>query len=231
MLTIDCTIEQTFQHKILHFRWMDRREVLILNSFMEHRMEDSISSNPKNTRKKPATVLLYNKTMGAVDNVDKTTKPYQSVRKSIKWYKKVAFYLIDVAIYNSNVIYGEVNPEKRVTFKNYLQGLVAEILKKYPVTRKPQGRPSTFLNGPPDRLKGQHHPRKHLSKDEKAKPLYSDCLYCKYYRPDHKRKATPFSCKNCNVRLCIQGEPSCFELFHSEKKLGCGVSLFSFLHC
>jgi hypothetical protein len=202
---------------------MDRREVLILNTFMEHKMVDSISSNPNNTRKKPATVMLYNKTMGAVDNVDKTTKPYQTVRKTLKWYKKVVFYLIDVPIYNSHVVYGEVNPDKRVPYKKYLEEMVEEILKTYPVTRKPLGRPSTLISPLPDRLKGSHHPRKHVS--DIGKTLYSDCLYCKYYRPDHKRKQTPFSCKNCNTRLCIQGDPSCFELFHSEKKLVCGCSV------
>jgi hypothetical protein len=54
----------------------------MLNTFMAHHMELSTSANPQNTREKPATVLLYNKVMGAVDGVDKTVKPYQSVRKS-----------------------------------------------------------------------------------------------------------------------------------------------------
>jgi hypothetical protein len=54
------------------FRWADRRDVVMLNSFMNREMVESVSTNPNNTREKPSTVLTYNQTMGALDNVDNT---------------------------------------------------------------------------------------------------------------------------------------------------------------
>lgn len=185
----------------------------MINSFLPHAMEESESSNPNNTRLKPRSVLVYNGSMGAVDNVDKTVKPYQSVRKSFKWYKKVFFNLIDISIYNSFVIYMKITPRRKLAYKQFLKSVISEIHSCNPMERLPKGRPSTNT---PDRLKGMHIPRRCIN--DKGVPSYSDCIYCKNYG-NGKRKATSFQCKTCNVRLCIQGDRSCFELYHTEKKL------------
>ncbi|XP_035707126.1 piggyBac transposable element-derived protein 4 [Folsomia candida] len=216
---------QTFcDDEILVERWSDRREVCMLNTFMPHSMRIAESSNPKNTREKPATVLLYNSIMGAVDNVDKTIKPYQSVRKSYKWYKKVVFNMIDVATYNSMILYNHLHADQRaVPYKEFVMKIVREIQEKYPTLKKPIGRPPIVPRNEnpalPLRLNPSHHIAvKHL--DKNGTPAYSDCIYCKHhaeYSP--KRKTTPFSCEICKVRLCIQGGTSCFKRYHSDKKL------------
>ncbi|OXA45417.1 piggyBac transposable element-derived protein 4 [Folsomia candida] len=72
-------------------RWGDRREVFMLNTFIDHRMEECNSGNPANQRLKPASVLVYNKVMGAVDNMDAMIRPYQALRKTTKWYRKYYF--------------------------------------------------------------------------------------------------------------------------------------------
>src|SRR5271154_4036107 len=101
---------------------------MMLNTFMGHSMEESVTSNPRNQRSKPASVLLYNKSMGAVDESDKCVKPYESVRKSYKWYKKVYFHLVDIAVYNSLIIFKMLRPDTKVTYKEFVRILVQEVL-------------------------------------------------------------------------------------------------------
>jgi len=77
----------------------------MLNTFIGHRMEHVNSRNPKNSREEPSSVLLYNSKMGGVDEVDKMMKPYQNHKKILKWYKKIYFHMLDLAAYNSFVLY------------------------------------------------------------------------------------------------------------------------------
>ena len=187
-------------------RWKDRREVLMLNSFLPHSMENFVSNNPNNTRQKPKSVLLYNSKMGGVDYIDQTLAPYESLRKSLKWYKKLAFHLIDLAVYNSYIVWKHYNSGTKLVFKDFLANLIREILKKNQVSRKILGRPKKSITT------SQHHwPMKMLK--ENGKPSNSNCSFCKM---NGKRKATPFACKNCGKRLCIDGQNSCFKEYHSK---------------
>lgn len=194
-------------------RWSDRREVVMLNSFMGHTMEEFNSSNPNNTREKPSTVLVYNATMGAVDHVDQTTKPYTSVRKSLKWYKKVAFYLIDIAIYNAHIVYCSFRAKPdQPSYKEFIRTIIRQIIEKYPVQVKSKGRPKSTSTS--DRLTGSHLPEKNLQ--ENGASSWSDCHLCNLRGI---RKVTPYSCMSCKKRLCIRGGSSCFYQYHTLKSL------------
>lgn len=121
-------IETFSDGDLLLERWGDRREVMMLNTFIEHRMEEC-QRNPANQRFKPASVLVYNKTMGSVDNMDAIIRPYQTLRKTKKWYRKYAFHLLDICIYNSFVIAGHFNSQiTKNGYKAYLLSLVNSML-------------------------------------------------------------------------------------------------------
>jgi len=180
----------------------------MLNTFMEHEMIESISSNPNNTREKPASVLKYNATMGAVDNVDRITRAYPSVRKSYKWYKKVAFSLIDIAIYNSNKLFNSFRiTSEQQTYEEYVRGMIKSILMKYPAPQTNLGRPRQ--NRDP-RRDGMNHWARNVLKN--SKKIYSDCHLCALYG---RRKGTAVECSKCKKRLCNDGEVTCFEKFHT----------------
>jgi len=178
----------------------------MINSFMEHSMESSESENPNNTRDKPRSVLIYDATMGAVDCVDKTVKPYQSVRKSYKWYKKVFFNLLDVAIYNSFTLYTTTRRLAKKDYKSFLLKIIEQILDKYPKESPNRGQP------PASSINKCQLPMPMKLLDENGKPKNSDCFYCKTTLG--KRKATPYGCETCDKRLCIQGRDSCFKNHH-----------------
>lgn len=197
---------------MFNLRWMDRREVVMLNTFLPHGMTESPSSNPSNQRLKPNTVLLYNKTMGGVDNVDKTIKPNQSLRKSYKWYKKVAFYLVELAVYNAMMLHNQVNRERvgfrRLNYEAFLKSIIRDIVEQFPLVRKPKGRPPHLLPAPVSKL---HLPERVMK--ENGDPSKSNCFYCRVKLG--KRKITQFRCTGCEKRLCIgDGVNNCFKQHH-----------------
>ena len=58
---------------------------------------------------KPDVIVEYNKTMGGVDTLSGVINPYSIQLKGLKWYRKVAELFIDISIYNSFVIWQNLN--------------------------------------------------------------------------------------------------------------------------
>ena len=54
---------------------------------------------------KPEVIDIYNQTMNGVDLVDQLTVFYGFVRKSCKWWPKVLFWLFEVTVINSYILY------------------------------------------------------------------------------------------------------------------------------
>ena len=53
---------------------------------------------------KPNRVIAYNKNMGAVDKMDQLIQPYSAPRRAMKWYRKLAIHLIQVALLNAYIL-------------------------------------------------------------------------------------------------------------------------------
>ena len=79
---------------------------------------------------KPSAVLEYNKNMGGVDKADMLLSSVGSVRKTVKWYKKLFFHILDMAILNSHSLY-QTNSGKIVSLADFQLKLITQILEKY----------------------------------------------------------------------------------------------------
>ena len=55
--------------------------------------------------KKPAIIADYNKHKLGVDKCDQLLSYYSFLHKSVKWWRKVFFWLLEVSIINSCIIY------------------------------------------------------------------------------------------------------------------------------
>ena len=60
---------------------------------------------------KPQLILDYNRTKGAVYNVDKLVRTYSTIRKSRRWPMAVFGNLLSLAAFNAFVICSHVHPE------------------------------------------------------------------------------------------------------------------------
>jgi len=85
--------ESKHTDKMLTIKWMDRREVHMLTTIHEDE-QLPIQKHGKITMK-PKCVKEYNENMGSVDKTDMLLSSVECVRKTIKWYKKIYFHLID----------------------------------------------------------------------------------------------------------------------------------------
>ena len=76
---------------------------------------------------KPDVIIEYNASMGGVDNLSRVLDPYSCQRKSLKWYRKLAKLFLDVCIFNSFVVWRELN-NSNDTHLNFRLKLITEII-------------------------------------------------------------------------------------------------------
>ena len=86
--------------------WKDKKQVNMLSTF--HR-GDEIVNLPQNrrgeVRRKPGCVVDYNVVMKGVDLSDQVAQSYPAARKTNKWYVKLWYNLLDMAIINAHAIH------------------------------------------------------------------------------------------------------------------------------
>lgn len=137
--------ENEFGVKVI--AWKDKRRVLMIST----RPEDVKNSCPtgKHNRKgepvyKPSAVLAYNSAKKGVDYSDQMSAYYTPLRKSTKWYKKVAFeLLLGTCVVNSFVLFNELRGNNKacdmIRFReDLIKGLLAPAAApEQPVGRRP----------------------------------------------------------------------------------------------
>ena len=57
------------------------------------------------TVEKPVCICEHNQYMSGVDHVDQMISYYPCTRKTLKWIKKLFFYLLEVSVHNCHVLY------------------------------------------------------------------------------------------------------------------------------
>jgi hypothetical protein len=195
---------------LLALRWRDKKDVYMLTSAHEPKMIVTTKTNYATglNKSKPACVVDYNLNMGSVDMVDMVLSAINSCRKSLKWYKKYFFHLLDMSIYNSYILYQQVT-NKKLKYSKFHLILIKQILQKYPQENKRQarGRPRLAENLP-SRLTERHFPSKILNQEGKVARRI--CVVCKR---KEKRKDTSYQCNICDVGLCVD---PCFEIHHTQ---------------
>lgn len=202
--------ESQYTNKMMVLKWMDRREVYMLTTFHNN----NLSATEKNNRNgepifKPECVLKYNQSMGSVDKTDMLLSSIECVRKTIKWYKKVYFHLIDLSLLNSYSVYSTITG-KKIPLAQFQLDLIKQIVEKYKtVHTSKRGRPTSTTTGPL-RLVSRHFPSD-VPSTTSGKFGRRKCVVCKINK---KRTDTRYMCKICDVGLC---PTHCFENFHTKK--------------
>lgn len=197
--------------KVTVMKWKDKKDVSLLSTV--HSLQMSTVEKRQKQMKKPQAVVDYNDTMGGVDRVDQHLAEYATPRKrGKKYYKKIFFHLLDLALWNSFVLYKKSGGTK--LHLDFRLALVNEILKKYhnEVSSPRIGRPSTTPN--PLRLSGRHFPE-YLPPSGKKINHTRQCAVCSRVR-DHMgkkiRRESRFYCPDCDVALCVS---PCFRVYHT----------------
>lgn len=207
--------EMTFRSSgpILVVKWCAKREIHMITT----RNDFGMSSTGKKDRKthlqilKPNSVLDYNQNMGSVDKTDMLISSVESVRKSVKWYKKLFFHFLDICIINSHALYKEVT-KRRSSIADFQLEVARKLIAKY-CTADVTANSRHSSKEHPLRLTARHFVSKVPKPDErKSRPAVRRCVVCS---KKGKRSDTTYQCSVCDVGLCVL---PCFETYHTKNK-------------
>ncbi|KAK9700714.1 Transposase IS4 [Popillia japonica] len=163
------TIEKIQGKRIDKEKQSNRRDVYMLTTLHTNKIVDTGKKNRQGEAiKKPECVKCYNQNMGSVDKIDMLlssvtwalltkSSSVECIRKTIKWYKKIFFHLLDLAVTNSYAMYN-VKTGNRISLADFQLELIRQIIEKIFKDERPRkpGRPSGDV---PIRLVGRHFPK------------------------------------------------------------------------
>ena len=192
--------------------WMDRKAVTVMSTSTQPQASATVQRRQRDGSRIPVTcpesMLQYNAYMGGVDRGDQVRGYYSCRTKSRKFYKYIFYFLLDVAITNAFILHKECNPNHRMKIKDFRLKLATQLIGEYCSRRRP-GRKSSAIVPLPIR----HFPIKLQSDSQPTKKQRGRCAQCS---KSHNRTDTTWFCRECNVWLCHNGDPSsdCFFLWH-----------------
>ena len=129
--------------------------------------------------------------------------------KGLKWYRKVAELFIDISIYNSFVLWKQLNNVDE-THLGFRQKLIEEIITYHSFGQ--QATQTGSHNRPNPLRLTEHHFIRRISQKGEGR-LRRNCVKCTTMG---KRVASMYYCPSCNVGLCAD---ECFEVYHTKKDI------------
>lgn len=195
--------------------WKDKRLVTVLttNHLVDKAHMVQVQSKYPNAPPvlKPQAVVTYTTNMGGVDRSDHFISNYQFMRKCKKWYRKVFFWLLEVATVDAYLLYKmlqEENNKTPMSHKQFRLSLIEDLVRVQVTStvqheKRRRGRPKENVF---QRLDGRLHL---LGKREKGS---RKCLVCTKKK---LRKETVYFCKTCPDQPFLHPD-ICFEVYHTE---------------
>ena len=196
--------------------WLDNRVVSFLATNVQPTEMSMVHRKRKDgsTREVqcPAAVKLYNTYMGGVDYGDQLRGYYHVRLKNRKYYKYIFWFLFDVSITNSFILFREAHPAvhqaKHVI--NFRLELARSLIGEY------NSRKYSSINHP-NTIHTGHFPLKKIYDQGQSQRPRGRCYYCWNINKPQVRRDTPWYCTECNHFFCHTGktETDCFYIYHS----------------
>ncbi|KAJ2952354.1 hypothetical protein O0L34_g4640 [Tuta absoluta] len=206
--------------------WKDTKLVSIMSTAFHPKDTSFCQRTQKDGTKKafscPVSVLQYTKRMGGVDRFDQKKAVYELGRRSKKWWKRLFYFLLDVAITNAHILYSNNsrvhNPMDQKAFRIALaRGLIGNLTfrkRKFSSTPKFSAKKKKNVDvsdsrqkkayGVPEEIRygnlGMHFPE--------GLPTYRRCRLCSTAT---NNKRSNIQCDTYEVSLCAV---PCFKAFH-----------------
>lgn len=147
---------------------------------------------------KPVPILEYNKYMSGIDRQDQMMAYYPNTHKTVRWYKKLAIHIFQIALLNSYLLYNKYSGRKS-NFYDYRLKVIGALLPQTTVTPRPKPKPSQ-----------EHFPIKITAKNSVGRVIRKRCKMCHQKKI---RKESLYHCEICPDKpgLCIT---ECFVDYH-----------------
>lgn len=192
-------------------KWMDNKNVHVLTNYFSPKDTETVLRRNKTGAREavycPKVIAEYNRIMGGVDKFDQLHERYSIGRRSTKWWHRILYYLMDMALVNSYILMN-TNKRRTVDQLSFRINLARQLIGGF-TSRKRRNRPVLFLSNKrtvPDEVRlsdvGKHLPNQQTK--------YKRCRLCS---TKANEKRTRYMCSSCQVPLCIQ---PCFNRFHGK---------------
>lgn len=218
----DWSVER--EHNIALVRWFDRKSINFISTYAAVEPESTCkrykaSENKRVDIPQPSVVKEYNKFMGGVDKADMLLELYRINMKSRKWYMRIVYWCLGVAVVNGWLLYRRHQDQLGKKYEYSLlrfQADAASALCKAGKMEKKKGRPSaeSSLERKTKKYKVSTTPVLDIRYDNIAHwPDYETkqgrCKFC-------PKGYAHIYCKKCNAYLCLTPKRNCFKDFHSK---------------
>lgn len=204
--TVDMEVGETIAvraDELLAQKYADKKYVYMLSTIHDESIR-TVRRRDQDVQK-PESILLYNSKMGSVDSQEQKIQPYAAARKTMKWYRKVAFHFMQVSILNAYILFQKTGGTG--SFLDFEHDIICQLI--FPVTDP------TLANDDVNRLVGRHFPAS-LPVSQNGRQSYKNCRVC---TKRGIRKQTSVHCPDCpsNPGLCMD---ICYKDYHTKVDYG-----------
>ena len=103
--------------KVQAIKWMDKRAVRVLTtihdtSMVPKRRRSRLAPGGTEEVMKAKAVEEYNQHMGGVDKSDQLLSYYGFSHRTVKWWRRAFFHLLDLSVVNAYILYRQSQPGK-----------------------------------------------------------------------------------------------------------------------
>ena len=208
-------IAWSHQDKEMVLAWKDKRIIFMTSTYFGSSTEIQqrrARGGATEEVVKPTVIVEYTRHMGAVDRFDHYCSSYAFTRKSLKWWRKTFYWLLELAVVNSFILYKETNAFETVDHIRYRKQLIQQLVGEQRVLRcsRRRGRPSS--SDKEERMdKRQHFIA--VFPDKKTK----DCMVCSDRKTPGARKKNAYYCETCSRKPGLH-VGNCFKQYHTLTK-------------
>lgn len=122
------TVARINNKGVIVLKWKDRREILMISTKHTNKII-SVDRIGKTVKQKPEVVVDYNAGKGFIDLTDQLQSYHSSLRKSLKWYRKLIIDLIcNTSILNSLSLFIGVTGQKMKIAK-FREAVIEDLLE------------------------------------------------------------------------------------------------------
>jgi len=216
--------------EILLISHQNKRLVNMISTVHTAEVVETTNRRTGVAKKKPRCVIDYNSHMHGVDTADQYLAYYPFIRKTIKWPKKVFFYLLQCCLFSSYVTFSKNNPNSHKSFLYFMSDITENLIDASDAVSSPsssfdesQGSSKTPTPTPPKRApkkdplgrldgKIKNHTLIHIPPTIKDKMPTRKCRVCVCEK--NIRKETRLLCAQCGVPVHLEG---CYTRYHTLK--------------
>ena len=172
-------------------RWQDKREVIMLSTIHKPSTIKTRKSDWRTQKviEKPECIVHYNENMNFIDKADMQISFVEYIRKTVKWYRKFFFHLLDLSTLNAYMLF-TVKHKNNTQFGEFRKELIRQLIERHAQSKHTIGR--SIVEGNLIRLNARHFPSL-VPATATGKTAQTACVVCNHTsRRGKKRKKTRY---------------------------------------